>query len=1204
MPQSKTSQPSSKKTKVVLFSQTLVVTGLVGFIASLLLLGIANNPGNEPELSSPAGQEEYVPGEVIVKFKPVAKGQLSKDVQPQKMGLVSVDEIGKKNQAQKVEKVFKGEEKNITSREEEKLPKGVNTPDLSAVYKMSFPEDTDVRKVIAEYENDPAVEYAEPNYKMETSRTPNDPYLSSSGTWGQAYDDLWGLKKINAEYAWDTNIGSADVIVAVIDTGVDYNHEDLASNIWTNSGEIAGNSIDDDGNGYVDDIHGYDFYNGDADPIDDHGHGTHCSGTIAAVTNNNKGVAGTSWNSQIMGVKFLGAGGSGWLSDAVSSIEYAADNGADVLSNSWGGWGSSQTLQDAINYAYSKGTVVVAAAGNSNWDTSYYQPAGLENVVTVAATDYTDSKASFSNYGDEVDVAAPGVDILSLKADGTSMGSTVGSNYTRASGTSMACPHVAGATALIWSENSNYTNQEVEQVLETTADDLGDIGFDVYFGYGRINALAALHGEPLPVSTTYSSISIDTSPIYLGQYGTVTVTLKNTYNIPISGKEITLSSNRGTDTIIPLQTHTNTEGKFLANITSTQTGTSVITARDVTDGVNINQTQAVTFAAVPDTTAPGDVSSLSLEAGNKQVQLSWVNPPASDFAGVKVVRKEGSTPQNVSDGSTIYNGRASSYLNTGLTNGTTYYYAVFSYDEVPNYSAGIRGNATPIAGTPTVISNFRSIAGNGQAVLTWSNPDDSNFAGVKIVRKEGGNPQGPTDGTEVYRGDGELHIDTGLATETVYYYGAFSYNNAGGYSNGIYAVAGPISNDTSSPGTISGLKVTPLDSKILLVWNNPSDADFAGVKVVRKEGSHPANAQDGTTVYQGAGTSYLDTNLTNGATYYYTLFSFDGSLNYSSVVPGSRAQATPNSISIITGAGPGGGPQIRAFNDSGVSTGLNFFAYDQSFKGGTRVTTGDIDADGQDEIIVGAGTGGGPQIRVFESDGQAKPIQFFAFHPDSRTGVDVAAGDVDGDGKDEIAVSQLANGEAWVKVYRYDDGQTIMGEWLAFPAGVNSGATVAMGDVDRDGLAEVIVGAGTGGGPQVRVFEYNGEVKPIQFFAFHPDSRTGVDVAAGDVDGDGKDEIAVSQLANGEAWVKVYRYNDEQTVITAFRAYSRGVMSGANIDLIDVDSDGETEIVTGAGNTGGPHVRAFEMYEPITSTSFLAYGNYFRGGVDVVGGRW
>ncbi|MBU1178548.1 S8 family serine peptidase [Patescibacteria group bacterium] len=1101
MSQPKTNKSSSKKPRAVFFSQTLVVTGLAGFLVSLLLLGTMNDINNNPAASSPEGQGvlEYIPGEVIVKFKPAVKGQLEKEAKPQKMGLVSVDEISQQNQAQKVEKVFGDEAKNVTSEKKEKLPQGVISPDLSTVYKISFPEEADVQRIVTEYKNDPAIEYAEPNYKVETSRTPNDPYLSSSGTWGQAYDDLWGLKKISAEYAWDVNVGSADVVVAVIDTGVDYNHEDLADNIWANTDEVASNGIDDDGNGYVDDVYGYDFYNGDADPIDDHGHGTHCSGTIAAVTNNNKGVAGTSWNSQIMGVKFLGANGSGWLSDAALSIKYAADNGADVLSNSWGGWGRSQTLQDAINYAYSKGTVFVAAAGNSNWDTSDYQPAGMENVITVAATDYTDSRASFSNYGDEVDVAAPGVDILSLKAVGTSMGSAVGDKYTRASGTSMACPHVAGAAALIWSESPNYTNQEVEQVLETTADDLGDIGFDPYFGHGRINALAALGGEPSAVSASYSIVGIDSSSIYLGQYGTITVTLKNIYNIPVSGKEVSLNSNRNADTIIPLQTHTNSEGKFLANITSTQAGTSIISARDVTDGININQTRAVVFSTAPDTTAPGSISRLSLEASNGQVQLSWTNPTTNDFVGVKVVRKEENVPQSVTDGSTIYDGHGTSHLDTGLTNGTTYYYAVFSYDEVPNYSSGTGGNATPQAGIPATISDFRLSAGNGQAVLTWANPDDPNFSGVKIVRKESGNPQGPEDGTEVYRGQDTFHVDTGLATETTYYYGAFSYNEVGEYSSGVYETAGPISGDTKPPGVVSGLKITPLDGKILLNWNNPSDADFAGVRINRQEGSHPANAQDGVVVYQGAGTSYLDTGLVNGATYFYSIFSFDGSLNYTSGVTVSEAQATPNEINIITGAGPGGGPQIRAFNGRGDSINLNYFAYSRNFKGGTRVTTGDIDADGRDEIIVGAGTGGGPQIRVFESDGNVKPIQFFAFHPDSRTGVDVAAGDVDGDGKDEIAVSQLANGEAWVKVYRYDN---------------------------------------------------------------------------------------------------------QKTVITSFRAYSRGVMSGANVDLVDVDSDGEAEIVTGAGNTGGPHVRAFEMYYPMTSVNFLAYGSNFRGGIDVVGGRW
>ncbi|NQU99200.1 MAG: VCBS repeat-containing protein, partial [Parcubacteria group bacterium] len=529
---------------------------------------------------------------------------------------------------------------------------------------------------------------------------------------------------------------------------------------------------------------------------------------------------------------------------------------------------------------------------------------------------------------------------------------------------------------------------------------------------------------------------------------------------------------------------------------------------------------------------------------------------------------------------------------------------VYSYDSVPNYSSGSSDSATPELDAPGAVSGFRLISGDGQIVISWTNPTDSNFSRVKILRKEDGISQGPNDGTEIYNGSGVTYIDTELTNGTTYYYSIFAHNGEEGYSAGSYGVARPASGDSSSPSIVTSFKVEPLDGKALITWVNPSDSDFAGVKILRKEDSYSQNVQDGTEVYSGAGTSFVDTELQNGVTYFYTAFAYDGSLNYSSAAAEAQAQAVPNNLNIITGTGPGGGPQIRGFDSDGKSTGLNFFAYDRNFKGGVRIDTGDIDADGQKEIIVGAGTGGGPQIRVFEADGTIKPIQFFAFHEDSRTGVDVATGDVDGDGKDEIAVSQFANGEAWVKVYRYNDTQTVIGSWRAFPAGVESGATVAMGDIDRDGLAEVIVGAGTGGGPQVRVFEADGSPKPIQFFAFHPDSRTGVDVACGDMDSDGKDEIAVSQLANGEAWVKVYRYNDEQTVLSETRAYSQGVNSGANIDLVDIDNDGMVEILTGAGNSGGPQVRAFEMNEYSDLLSFFAYSSNFRGGVNVVGGRW
>lgn len=309
-------------------------------------------------------------------------------------------------------------------------------------------------------------------------------------------------------------------------------------------------------------------------------------------------------------------------------------------------------------------------------------------------------------------------------------------------------------------------------------------------------------------------------------------------------------------------------------------------------------------------------------------------------------------------------------------------------------------------------------------------------------------------------------------------------------------------------------------------------------------------------------------------------------------------------LSLVTGAGPGGGPHVRAFTLEGEArTNPNkLFPYPEAFHGGINVATGDIDGDGQDEIITAPKAGGGPQVRVFEGDGTPRGIEIWPFHPDSRTGINVATGDVDGDGKDEITVSQEQNGHAWVKVYRYNNSKTVLGEWNAFD-NAEVGASVAMGDIDYDGKAEIIVGAGPGGGPHIRVYEADGTRKAIQFFAFHPDYRGGIDVSAGDIDNDGKDDIGVCQQTE-QAWCKVYRYNNTQTLYAQWKAYGDFTV-GANLDMADIDGDGKAEVVTGAGATGGPQVRAFE-YDgtSFTATNFFAYDANFRGGVDVAVGYW
>ena len=401
---------------------------------------------------------------------------------------------------------------------------------LAKVVKLST-QTGNLKEALAALRQLPEVEYAELNMIVRTQTAPNDPYYSSSGAWGQSYRNLWGLQSINAETAWDTSQGDG-VIVAVIDTGVDYNHEDLAANIWTNAGETGldgsgndkrFNGIDDDNNGFVDDWRGWDFNTfdltpGDNDPMDDHGHGTHVSGTIAAIGNNGLGVIGVAPRAKIMAIKGLAASGFGTIEDLSNAIVYAADRGAGVINNSWGGSGATpQTLIAAVDYAHDvKGAVVVAAAGNSNAnvgteDNGFY-PACIRNVIAVSAFDHLDAKAWFSNFGPKIDVAAPGggdtdptglliqpdrsiLSLLSSAANSQMTGSgqlVVGTKYLRQAGTSMASPHVAGVAALIRSLHPEFTAEQIRQVLRTSADDIGTPGFDNQFGHGRVNAARAL----------------------------------------------------------------------------------------------------------------------------------------------------------------------------------------------------------------------------------------------------------------------------------------------------------------------------------------------------------------------------------------------------------------------------------------------------------------------------------------------------------------------------------------------------------------------------------------------------------------------------------------------------------------------------------------------------------------------------------------
>ena len=345
---------------------------------------------------------------------------------------------------------------------------------------------TDTIAALSKY--DSSIEYAEPNYRVYAHRVPND----------TRYPLLWGMNNtgqtggkvdtdIDAQEAWNIWTGDSTFIIGVIDTGVEYTHPDLKDNIYRNPAEITGNGIDDDHNGYVDDVVGWDFITEENDPVDDQHHGTHCSGSIAGYGDNSTGVVGVMWKAKIMPLKFLSASGSGGTADAIEAVLYASNMGVRITSNSWGGGSYSLALYEAISTANARGQLFIASAGNdaTNIDYSNVYPCGydLPNIISVAALDQNDKLAEFSNYGlTNVDIGAPGVHIYS---------SSLNSAFEYLSGTSMACPHVAGAAGLLWSLEPGLTHMDVKNRLLASVDSVASLAGNCVSG-GRLNIYNAL----------------------------------------------------------------------------------------------------------------------------------------------------------------------------------------------------------------------------------------------------------------------------------------------------------------------------------------------------------------------------------------------------------------------------------------------------------------------------------------------------------------------------------------------------------------------------------------------------------------------------------------------------------------------------------------------------------------------------------------
>ena len=422
------------------------------------------------------------------------------------------------------------------------FPSKTNTrsSSLGKILTVSYESNIDPYYLSSKLKNFNGVEWAEPKFVYELDFDPDDP----------SYTSQWNLFKILASQAWDITQGDTSVIIGIVDTGVDWDHPDLNANIWINWDEIPGNSVDDDLNGFIDDIRGWDFSGVDGNspdnnPMEDQPtHGTHVAGISSAVTNNGTGIASIGYKCKLLPIKT----GSTNILYGYEGIVYAADNGAKVINCSWGGSGYSIFSQEVINYVTSLGALVVAAAGNSSTNSSHY-PSGYDNVLSVASTNQNDTKSDFSTYGPTVDVSAPGSDIYATWQNNT---------YAILSGTSMASPLTAGLAALVWSVFPTYTPLQIGEQVRVNSDNIDGLNpaYTQLLGKGRINALNALSNMN---SISVRAVEIDFSDEAPGGNGdgiflageTISVGVRFTnYLNPTTSLSITLQSKNAYSTVV------------------------------------------------------------------------------------------------------------------------------------------------------------------------------------------------------------------------------------------------------------------------------------------------------------------------------------------------------------------------------------------------------------------------------------------------------------------------------------------------------------------------------------------------------------------------------------------------------------------------------------------------------------------------------
>lgn len=821
---------------------------------------------------------------------------------------------------------------------------------------ITIPRGADIQDIARRYAQMPGVSYVQPNYLLKAVGLPDDPRFPNVPSSLPAPGDqiMWGLhttaqngspipsdthfdSDIDAAEAWEVSTGSNNVIVAVIDTGVDYNHPDIAANMWTNPGEINGNGIDDDGNGYVDDYYGYDFENNDGDPFDDHYHGTHCAGTVGAVGDNGIDVAGVNWNVKIMALKFLDAGGFGDTVNAIDCVDYADMMGAMISSNSWGGGGYNAGLRSAIEAAGLNGHLFIAAAGNDadNADITPHYPAAydLDNIMSIAAWDKNEQLASFSTYGaTTVDLAAPGVGIWSLQDGG---------GIQPLNGTSMATPHVSGVAALLQGLRSDADGLQIKQWIMDGVTPHPNLTGRCVTG-GRLNAVEPIRLATMPwleianregmmLSSTTQTIPVTfrTDQVPVGAYTGSIVVLDMSYDTVVTPRiEIPVSMDlqfvelapivsdtfqyvvQGFDTTIVLDGYDPNYGQTVDFVIESlpALGTLIdpstsqpITAVPHALASNTKEviyspgpgfyTEYFEFSATDGTTSSGNgevevevvdrpqpPQDLTATAGSTTVALNWLPNIEPGLVGYNVFTS--TDPGGPYGKVTPTPNTSTSYEHIPGGPITTYYVvtAVLNNGAESLYSA--EASATPTYVNPYTPANLRGTAGDEKVYLDWEKPQYFNGT-YRIIRTDMSTGQGQII-AEISDYDITEYLDPDPQTQqygnppengTTYEYVVENYTYWDLWGSSSNVIT-VTPDDETPPAAPTGVTAVAGEGFVDVTWDANTELDIDEYWVARSTTS-------GSGYYLVAAVNdrrYYDTNIIPNTTYYYVIIAtdFDG----------------------------------------------------------------------------------------------------------------------------------------------------------------------------------------------------------------------------------------------------------------------------------------------------------------------------------------